>query len=165
MIAPPMESVTAVPVARARIEPGDDDADSRARTIDILARTLWGEARGESVRGKEAVAAVVLNRVRRAQKRGRYWWGNDVEQVCLRKYQFSCWNPGDPNRAKLLAVTPENRAFQSCLRIARRAVHGGLDDPTGGATHYHARHVNPPWARSRAAKAEIGRHLFYTDIE
>ncbi|MEQ8667031.1 MAG: cell wall hydrolase [Rhodospirillales bacterium] len=140
-------------------------SEARRREIDILARTIWGEARGERVRGKEAVAAVVLNRVRRAQKRGRYWWGNDIESVCKRAFQFSAWNPGDPNRNKLLRVTPANRDFQSCLRIARRAVHGSLDDPTGGATHYHARSVNPVWARGRAASAEIGRHLFYNDIE
>ena len=141
------------------------DTGTRRREIDILARTIWGEARGELVRGKEAVAAVVLNRVRRARKRGHYWWGNDIESVCRRPHQFSAWNPNDPNRDKLLAVTPDNRAFQSCLRIARRAVHGGLDDPTGGATHYHARSVSPPWARGKAASAEIGRHLFYNDIE
>ena len=142
-----------------------DDDDARARAIDVLARTIWGEARGEPTRGKEAVAAVVLNRVRRARKRGRYWWGNDIESVCLKPYQFSAWNPSDPNRDKLLSVTSDNRAFRACLRIARRAVHGELDDPTRGATHYHTRAVNPPWARDRAASAEIGRHLFYNDVE
>mgnify|MGYP000500045909 CR=1 FL=1 len=47
----------------------------------ILARTLFGEARGQSVRGKEAVAAVVINRVNRAIERKGYWWGNDVSAV------------------------------------------------------------------------------------
>ena len=42
---------------------------------------------------------------------------------------------------------------------------GELDDPTRGATHYPTRAVNPPWARDRAASAEIGRHLFYNDVE
>jgi len=43
--------------------------------IDILARTIYGEARGEPVRCKEAVAAVILNRVRRARhtKRSDGW--------------------------------------------------------------------------------------------
>lgn len=134
--------------------------------VDILARTLWGEARGEPVRGIEAVAAIIVNRVRHAQARGgRYWWGTSIEQVCQKPWQFSCWNEGDPNRAKLLAVTERDRSFRICLRVARRAVAGVLDDPTRGATHYHTRAVLPPWARSRSPSAEIGNHLFYNDVE
>ena len=131
----------------------------------VLARTIYGEARGESVRGKEAVAAVILNRVRRSRDRGGYWWGNDITQVCLKPWQFSCWNDDDPNRPKVEAVSPRNRIFQSCLRIARRAVAGALVDPTDGATHYHGAAANPPWARGRAPGVEIGGHLFYADIE
>jgi len=131
----------------------------------LLARTIYGEARGESVRGMEAVAAVIVNRVRRSRERGGYWWGNDLAQVCAKPWQFSCWNPGDPNRAKIERVGMENRVFQCCLRIARRATTGTLDDPTGGATHYHTLAANPPWARGRVPSAEIGNHLFYTGIE
>jgi len=134
--------------------------------VDILARTLWGEARGEKVRGIEAVAALVMNRVKRAQDRGgRHWWGNSIPQVCLKPWQFSCWNPGDPNRVKLERVTQEDRAFRICLRVARRAAAGVLDDPTLGATHYHTHAVTPPWARGRAPSAIIGNHLFYNDVE
>ena len=136
------------------------------RAGDILARTIYGEARGESVRGKEAVAAVVMNRVRRAREAGgTYWWGGTVEAVCQRPWQFSCWNAGDPNRVKIEAVDDGNRVFQTCRRIARRALAGTLGDPTEGATHYHAKSVNPPWARGRAPSAEIGHHLFYNDVE
>lgn len=134
-------------------------------TVDVLARTLYGEARGESVRGKEAVAAVVLNRVRRARGAGGYWWGDSVEAVCLKPWQFSCWNAADPNRKKLLAVTADNKVFASCLRIARRAVAGGLPDPTGGATHYHTDAVRPPWSKGRVPSAVIGAHLFYANVE
>ncbi|OJX79898.1 cell wall hydrolase [Magnetospirillum sp. 64-120] len=134
--------------------------------VDILARTLWGEARGEKVRGVEAVAALVLNRVKRAQSRGgRYWWGATIQQVCLKPWQFSCWNQGDPNRAKLERVTEQDRMFRVCLRVARRAAAGVLDDPTGGATHYHTSQVAPPWARGRTPSAIIGNHLFYNDVE
>lgn len=134
--------------------------------VDILARTIFGEARGELVRGKEAVAAVIVNRVSRARRGGgHYWWGSDIESVCLKPWQFSCWNAADPNRRKIEAVGPENRTFQSCLRVARRAVNGTLKDPTQGATHYHAHHVSPPWAQGKAACAEIGAHQFYNDIE
>ena len=138
--------------------------------VDTLARTLWGEARGEPVRAIEAVAAVVMNRVRRARERGGWWWGGDVVSVCRKPFQFSCWNPGDPRRADLLAVTSTDPVFATCLRTARRAVAGLLPDPTEGATHYHRTGIDPSaadvsWARGRCVCAEIGGLLFYNDVE
>lgn len=156
------------PILLIDVQPDRESAELPAApgsAADILARTLWGEARGESVRGKEAVAAVVLNRVRRAQARGSYWWGASVIEVCRRPWQFSCWNPSDPNAAKCAAVTVDDRNFRTCLRIARRAIAGVIDDPTAGATHYHAKGVLPPWARGKVPSADIGNHLFYSDVE
>ena len=73
--------------------------------LDTLARTVWGEARGEGEAGMAAVAAVIRNRIDvSAAHGGKYWWGRDWISVCQARSQFSCWNPGDPNRAKLLAV-------------------------------------------------------------
>lgn len=143
-----------------------DAASAADRAADVLARTIYGEARGESVRGKEAVAAVIMNRVRRARSAGgTYWWGGTVEEVCRRPWQFSCWNAGDPNRPRIDGVGPGNRVFQTCRRIARRALAGTLADPTDGATHYHAKSVSPPWARGKSPSAEIGGHVFYSNIE
>ncbi|MDA1091580.1 MAG: cell wall hydrolase [Proteobacteria bacterium] len=134
--------------------------------VETLARTIYGEARGELVRGKEAVACVIMNRVRRAKQRGgHYWWGATVEEVCRRPYQFSCWNENDPNRDRIVTVGTDNRNFQSCLRIARRALAGTLKDPTAGATHYHAKSVMPPWTKDRTPSATIGNHRFYNSIE
>lgn len=133
--------------------------------IDVLARTIYGEARGEPVRGKEAVAAVIMNRVRLAKRRGGYWWGNDIQAVCQKPWQFSCWNDNDPNCEKLLAVTRDNTVFKTCLRVARRAVRGALKDPTRGSTHYHTLNVDPPWSSGRAPVVIIGRHRFFNDIE
>ncbi|WP_417821355.1 cell wall hydrolase [Terasakiella sp.] len=134
------------------------------KAVDVLARTLFGEARGEKVRGLEAVACVVINRVEKAIRRGGYWWGNDAEGVCLRPWQFSCWNVNDPNREQILKITGENKVFASCLRVARRALFGGVKDPTQGATHYHRIGLLPAWARNRIPCAEIGNHVFYKDI-
>jgi len=134
--------------------------------VEILARTIYGEARGEKIPGKEGIANVILNRVRKAKSRGgNYWWGSTVHEVCLKKWQFSCWNINDPNRAKLLQVSAGNRTYQTCLRIARRAIAGTLKDATRGATHYHASNVSPLWARGRMYSAEIGNHQFYSDVE
>src|SRR5690606_7288829 len=119
------------------------EAASAGGALDVLARTLWGEARGEGRRGLEAVAAVIMNR----RAAGR--WGASVEAVCRAPRQFSCWNPDDPNRRKLEAVDENDPVFALCREIAAAALAGRLADPTGGATHYHARGVRPWWARGR----------------
>ncbi|MEI6986833.1 MAG: cell wall hydrolase [Rhodospirillaceae bacterium] len=143
------------------VAPPPNPGGPRDAAVDTLARTLWGEARGEPVRGIEAVAAVVVNRVRVATKHGGMWWGSTIIGVCRKPYQFSCWNTSDPNYPKLMAVKPGQPVFDSCLRIARRAISGVLPDPTDGATHYHTRSVHPTWAQGRVPCAEIGCHLFY----
>lgn len=147
------------------IDLAPSDPVERHRAADILARTLFGEARGEPVRGLEAVASVILNRVARAVEQGGWWWGNTITEVCLKPWQFSCWNDDDPNRARIEAVDGTNRIFRTCQRIAERALRGELIDETHGATHYHTRQVSPAWARGRQPSAEIGRHLFYNEIE
>lgn len=130
--------------------------------VDVLARTIWGEARAEPQAGMEAVASVVLNRVAVAKRNGgTYWWGNNIISVCQKPYQFSCWNRSDPNYPKLTAVTPSDIHFATCVRIARRAVAGVLADNTRGATHYHADYVSPYWAKGQSPTVTIGRHIFY----
>lgn len=132
------------------------------RPIDILARTLWGEARGEGIEGMKAVACVVLNRVCIAESfGGSYWWGHDVQTVCLKPWQFSCWNSNDPNRKKIMALDTKNKIFRQALNIARHAVCGHLKDITQGATHYHTEMIFPQWAREEDPVCQIGNHLFY----
>src|SRR5688500_14939750 len=100
--------------------------------IDVLARTLWGEARGEGSGGMQAVAGVVLNRLAVSRRKGKLWWGNDVIGICQKPYQFSCWNKNDPNFGKASGVDARNIHFAVALRIARGAVEGRLGDMTGG---------------------------------
>ena len=140
----------------------DAQAFYRELEIDVLARTIWGEARGEGYIGMEAVANVVQNRVKVAQSQGgKYWWGNNIIQVCQKPYQFSCWNRSDPSFKKLQGVDESNLYFATALRIARRAVIDRLPDHTNGATHYHADYVAPYWAKGETPTITIGRHLFY----
>lgn len=131
---------------------------SVSHDVDILARTIWGEARGESRQGREAVASVVMNRV--ADRR----YPKTVAGVCQQRWQFSVWNDGDPNREKILAVTVRDARFKECLAIAERAVAGSLIDATGGATHYHTTGVRPNWADDTKVSARIGSHIFYRGI-
>ena len=130
-------------------------------SAEMLARTIWGEARGEGVKGMEAVASVVLNRVAIARARNGFWWGNDIVQVCQKPFQFSCWNANDPQRAKVIAVTDKNIHFATAMRIGRRAVYATIEDMTGGATHYHTLDVHPHWAEQQQPTAIIGHHIFY----
>ncbi|UEM02613.1 cell wall hydrolase [Skermanella rosea] len=152
----PVPSPAASPAARpAAGGPGDG-------TIDIFARTLWGEARTETLRGMEAVAAVVMNRAALEP-------GAAIADICRR---FPCWSADNPALFRLSVVQPSGptgsgRAssdallFATCLRIARRAAAGLLDDPTGGATLYHDGGILPDWAARLAPTAEIGDRLFY----
>lgn len=133
-----------------------------ARITDILARTIWGEARGENLSGKEAIANVVINRLKIAQKHAdAYWWGNSIDTICLKPEQFSCWNESDPNYRPLIAVGADDPNFAVCLRIARRAVQNTLNDNTSGADHYHTENAAPKWSLDRTPVAVIGHHLFY----
>lgn len=137
----------------------------REMEIDVMARTIFGEARGEPHEGLEAVASVILNRVKIAQKKGRYWWGDNIINVCQKPYQFSCWNKNDPSYQRLINVTDKNIHFATCLRIARRAVIGALPDNTNGATHYHADYVSPYWSKGEKPVTIIGRHIFFKLVE
>ncbi len=132
---------------------------NRRHQIDIVARTIWGEARGEGVEGMTAVANVIMNRVRAGS-----WWGSTPAGVSRKRWQFSAWNPNDPNRARMLAVTADDPAFARALEIAERAIDGSLPDITGGATHYHAPSVQPDWADGATVEARIGAHTFYSGV-
>ncbi|MCP4379836.1 MAG: hypothetical protein GY798_00135 [Hyphomicrobiales bacterium] len=137
-----------------------------ASTVDseilTLARTLYGEARGEPTEGIEAVANVILNRVRS----NRY--PNTVAKVCLQRLQFSCWNDNDPNKKIIARLKPGDSAvFDKVLGIAKRAVLGGLPNTVVGALHYHAKQINPSWVKNSPAAtlvARIGAHLFWSGI-
>lgn len=117
----------------------------------LLAATLYGEARGEAALGKRAVAWVVRNRMKAAAKhvavRGRshpLFGDGTVAGVVLRPWQFSCWNKGDPNLARLMELVKTNGASAGGgMWAVLRAVADGVlaeppewADPTWGATHY-----------------------------
>lgn len=134
--------------------------------VETLARTLWGEASGEPQTrlAMAAVAHVVLNRVSK-----QTWWGRNIAEVCRKRYQFSCWNPADPNLKRILNVKRGEPEFEIAVAVATDAAAvpcrlGG--DPTHGATHYYAetQPTMPSWARGRSPCAHIGHHLFYRDI-
>lgn len=126
--------------------------------IDVFARTIWGEARGEGLAGMQAVASVVMNRV--ASPR----FPSTAKAVCLQPAQFSCWNEDDANAPKALAVGASDPAYMTALDIAQRALNGALGDNTGGALFYAVKSMTPYWAKGAIVTAEIGNHRFYTGV-
>jgi hypothetical protein len=140
-----------------------------SQDVDTLARTIWGEARGDGWNGMQAVANVVMNRlsVANAYADG-YWWGNSVQQICTMRsgntYQFDVWNPSDPNYSQIIAVTPADPDFANALQIATMALAGTLGDITNGATNYYAPAgvlAAPYWTAGLQPVATIGGQLFY----
>lgn len=132
-----------------------------------LARTLWGEARGEPDDGKAAVAWVIRNRASRAGfAGGLVGKSGAVAKVCLAPWQFSCWNEGDPNRAKLLTLSDDRCEHERAIALA--VLEGDIADPTHGADHYHtiarpgwAQQWPPSWAAAMRETARFGGHVFY----
>lgn len=135
------------------------------KDVDILAKTLWGEARGENRTGKIAVAWSVKNRVEYAKDKGGYWWGNTIQEVCLKPWQYSCWNKNDPNRRLILALKPGHAHFNECLDVAKQVLENAVSDPVQGATHYYATYIDPPkWVNSGTFVTQIGVHRFYKNV-
>jgi N-acetylmuramoyl-L-alanine amidase len=129
--------------------------------LDVMARTVWGEARGEGVIGMQGIAHTIINRVITAQKKKQYWWGNTIIEVCQKPFQFSCWNKDDPNYQQLIAIRESDPIFMLAKQTSSRVILGFVPDVTNGADHYHARNILPHWARGQIPVARIGRHIFY----
>ena len=135
------------------------------RDRDILARTLWGEARGESVAGQIAVAWTIRNRVFDGKQKS--WWGEGYAGVCLAKQQFSCWNKTDPNYPYLSGAKkiPFRELAQAQI-AADQVLAGKVPDPTSGATHYYVEAMPKPpaWARGATRTLKLGAHVFFKNV-
>lgn len=118
-------------------------AGSNSNDEYLLARLIYGEARGEPYTGQVAVAAVVLNRVRSSS------FPNTISGVIYQSGAFTAVSDGQIN------LTPNATA----TRAARDAMNGW--DPTYGCLYYY----NPntatnAWIRSKEIRLTIGEHVF-----
>lgn len=132
---------------------------------DILARTLWGEARGEGLAGQIAVAWTIRNRVE--DGKAKSWWGEGYAGVCLKPYQFSCWNKNDPNFPYLSGAQPiPSKQFAQAQRAADLVISGAEADITNGATHYYATTMPkaPAWAKNATQTFRLGHHIFFKGV-
>ncbi len=122
---------------------GSSGSSSNSNDLNLLARLIYGEARGEPYTGQVAVGAVVLNRVRNSS------FPNTVAGVIYERGAFDVVSDGQIN------LSPNSTA----KKAAQDALNGW--DPSYGAIYY----FNPAtatnkWIWSRPATVTIGRHRF-----
>ena len=131
------------PATLAKIGLPTGSTSSYNSNVNLLARIISGEARGEKYEGQVAIAAVVLNRVKHSS------FPNTIAGVVYQNGAFTAVTDGQIN------ITPT----ESCYNAARDALNGW--DPTGGAIYYY----NPvtatsSWIRTRPIVKTIGKHVF-----
>lgn len=111
--------------------------------IDLLARVIYAEARGENFEGQVAVGAVVLNRLEGSG------FPKTLHGVVYQPGAFTAVID------KQIHLTPDEEAY----RAAEAALAG--EDPTGGALYYfNPRTATDRWIKSRAVIKQIGNHTF-----
>jgi spore germination cell wall hydrolase CwlJ-like protein len=130
-------------------------AGDQARAVDCMTAAIAYEAGYEPLAGREAVAQVILNRLRepRFPKTvcGVVFEGSQRRTGC--QFTFTC--DGSLMRRLRSEVVDAARA------TAVSVLDGLTPDRVRGATHYHANYVNPYWASTGQMTARIGAHLFY----
>lgn len=113
--------------------------------VELLARLINGEARGEPYQGQVAVGAVILNRVKSTN------FPNTIAGVIYQKGQFSCITDGQFN-----AAIDEN---STVYKAAEEAINGS--DPTNGALYfYNPNKTKSKWLFSLKTTTTIGKHVF-----
>lgn len=112
-------------------------------SLDLLARLISAEARGEPYEGQVAVGAVVLNRTRHPS------FPNTVAEVIYQPGAFSCLDDGQFDEP----------VAESAYRAARDAINGW--DPSYGAIYYfNPATATSKWIWSRPLIVNIGKHRF-----
>jgi hypothetical protein len=128
----------------------------RDRALDCLTAAVYYEAATEPRAGQEAVAQVVLNRLRHPafpkSVCGVIYEGVGNGGVC--QFTFAC--DGSTLRQ------PVPRLWENAREVAAAALSGHVASQVGTATHYHAVYVNPYWRASLVQIGRIGNHLFYS---
>lgn len=118
-------------------------SSSNSNNVNLLAKLIYGEARGEPYTGQVAVGAVVMNRVKSSS------FPNSVSGVIYQSGAFDAVRDGQIN------LSPDATA----KKAAQDAINGW--DPSYGAIYY----FNPStatnkWIWSRPMTVTIGRHRF-----
>lgn len=118
-------------------------SSNNTSNVDLLARLIYGESRGEPYTGQVAVGAVVMNRVKSSS------FPNTIAGVIYQSGSFDAVSDGQIN------LSPDSTA----KKAAQDALNGW--DPSYGAIYY----FNPAtatnkWIWSRPVTVTIGKHRF-----
>lgn len=118
-------------------------SSNNSSNVNLLARVVYGEARGEPYTGQVAVAAVVLNRVKSSK------FPNTISGVVYQSGAFDAVSDGQIN------MTPDETA----KKAAQDALNGW--DPSYGAIYYfNPNTATNKWIWSRPMTVTIGKHRF-----
>lgn len=117
---------------------GYSDAD-----INLLAKLIYGEARGETYVGQVAVGAVVMNRIKSP------FFPNTMSGVIYQRYAFTAVDDGQIN------LTPNATARKAALDALN-----GWDPSYGALYYYNPRTATSSWIFSRKTTTTIGNHVF-----
>jgi len=117
------------------------------RDVELLAKLVYAEARGEPYLGQVGVAAVVLNRVNDPN------YPNTIPEVIFQvvdgRYQFSPVANGQIN------LTPDNTARNAAIDAIL-----GKDPVYGAKVFYNPDKTNDRWVSLRSCVVKIGKHVF-----
>ena len=123
--------------------PNTGESSSQTADVELLARVISAEARGEPYSGQVAVGAVILNRVEHPS------FPNTIAGVVYQPGAFTCMVDGQFNEP----------VAESAVRAARDALNGV--DPSGGAIYYfNPATATSSWIWSRPLILQIGNHRF-----
>jgi spore germination cell wall hydrolase CwlJ-like protein len=129
--------------------------EDRERAVQCLTQAVYYEAAREPEVGQEAVAQVVLNRLRHPAYPksicGVVYQGSARPTGC--QFTFTCDGA--------LRWAPEPALWRRARQVAERALAGYVDKGVGSATHYHAQYVAPYWAPTLVKMTQVGQHIFY----
>lgn len=124
-------------------ESGGSVGGYSSNDVNLLARVISAEARGEPYEGQVAVGAVILNRIQHPS------FPNTLAGVIYQPGAFSCIDDGGINAA----------VADSAYKAARDAINGW--DPSGGAIYYYnPAKATSSWIWSRPVLVVIGEHRF-----
>ena len=125
--------------------------ETTSKEAKIIAITILAEARGEGEAGMYAVGAVIAQRAFEGKR--------TPSEVCLKKWQFSCWNGKNVKDLEHLLKTPQAKyaitVAKNVKSLSRQFI--------GYANHYHATWMKkkPYWAKGKKPVKVIGQHAFY----
>jgi spore germination cell wall hydrolase CwlJ-like protein len=129
-------------------------AAEHQRAVQCLSAAIYYEAATEPTEGQEAVAQVVINRMRTPGYPksicGVVFQGAE-RPGC--QFTFAC----DGSMARV----PVSWAWKNAQAVATRALSGFVMTKVGDATHYHATYVLPWWSPTLVKLGRIGQHIFY----